>query len=116
MKRRQRIIPVIEPVANTTVDFVTVIGQVYYEQHDNSNIAQKKVGYFLEYIRTRYLLKTNLHDTVFMETLAKKSGAQIMLIQAIFYQVALIQNGQKVDNDDLITLNQNIEQFYFQSS
>lgn len=116
MKRRQRIIPIIEPVANTTVDFVTVVGQVYYEQHDNRNIAQKKVAYFLEHIRTKYHLKTNVHDADFLETLARKSGAQISLIQALFYQVALVQNGQKVDNTDLITLNQNIEQFYFQSS
>ncbi|GAB3907129.1 DUF4350 domain-containing protein [Mucilaginibacter boryungensis] len=116
MKRRQRIIPIIEPVANTTVDFVTVVGQVYYEQHDNRNIAQKKVAYFLEHIRTKYNLKTNVHDAEFMETLANKSGVQVSLIQALFYQVALIQNGHKVDNSDLITLNQNIEQFYFQSS
>jgi hypothetical protein len=116
MKRRQRIIPIIEPVTNTTVDFVTVVGQVYYEQHDNRNIAQKKVAYFLEHIRTKYHLKNNIHDAGFLQTLAKKSGAQISLVQALFYQVALIQNGQKVDNSDLITLNQNIEQFYFQSS
>jgi hypothetical protein len=116
MKRRQRIIPIIEPVANTTVDFVTVVGQVYYEQHDNSNIAQKKVAYFLEHIRTKYLIKTNVHDADFMQTLALKSGAQISLIQALFYQVGLIQNGQKIGNDDLITLNQSIEQFYFQST
>jgi len=95
---------------------VTVVGQVYYEQHDNRNIAQKKVAYFLEHIRTKYHLKTNVHDADFMGTLAKKSGVHVNLIRALFYQVALVQNGQKVANSDLITLNQNIEQFYFQSS
>jgi hypothetical protein len=116
MKRRQRIIPVIEPVTNTTVDFVTVVGQVYYEQHNNSNIAQKKAAYFLEHVRIKYHLKTNVHDSEFIQTLTHKSGVQQKLIQDIFYQLALIQNGQQVSNDDLISFNKNIEQFYFQSS
>jgi hypothetical protein len=111
-KRRQRIIPIIEPVTNTSVEFATIVGQVYYEQRDNSNIAQKKATYFLEYIRTRYNLRTNVLDADFIQTLANKSGVSISLIQALFYQLALIQSGQKVDSDLLIDFNQNIEQFY----
>lgn len=115
-KRRQRIIPIIPPVSNTSVEFATTVGQVYYEQHDNSNIAQKKVTYFLEYIRQRYNLKTSVLDAEFIQTLTKKSGAEFKLVGELFYQVALIQTGGKVSNDDLITLNHNIEQFYHQSS
>src|SRR6185437_7787947 len=54
MKRRQRIIPVIEPLENSTISFVNVVGQVYYEQHDNVNIGNKKIQYFLEHLRTQY--------------------------------------------------------------
>jgi hypothetical protein len=43
IKRRQRIIPVIEPLRNSTLDFVNVVGQVYYEKRDNANIAHKKI-------------------------------------------------------------------------
>ena len=76
MKRRQRIIPVIEPLSNTSVEFANVVGQVYYEQRNNSNIAQKKIAYFLEYIRTRFYLKTNVLDDNFLNALAQKSGVQ----------------------------------------
>ena len=51
IKRRQRIIPVMETPTNSTLDFVTVVGQVYYEKRNNSNIALKKTAYFLEYLR-----------------------------------------------------------------
>lgn len=115
MKRRQRIIPVIEPVANTTVDFARTVGQVYYEQHDNSNIAQKKVTYFLDYIRQRYNLKTNVQNDEFMKTLSLKSGVDIDLIKELFYQSGSIQTGQPVSNALLIAFNQNTEQFYLQS-
>jgi len=115
-KRRQRIIPIIPPVVNTSVEFATTVGQVYYEQRDNNNIAQKKITYFLEHIRQRYHLKTSLLDTEFIETLTHKSGAEPKLVSEIFYQVTLMQHSTKVSNDDLITLNHNIEQFYHQSS
>jgi hypothetical protein len=116
MKRKQRIIPIIPPLANTTVEFAKVVGQVYYEQRDNSNIAQKKAAYFLEFIRTRYNLKTGLMDDSFITVLAQKSGVTTVLVKELFYQIILIQSGHQVSNDMLITLNQNIQQFYIQSS
>ncbi|HEY0273447.1 MAG TPA: DUF4350 domain-containing protein, partial [Chitinophaga sp.] len=57
-KRRQRIIPDIPPLTNTSVEFVTTLGKLYYEHHDNSNLAHKMVQHLLEYIRTRYNLNT----------------------------------------------------------
>jgi len=81
VKRRQRIIPVIEPLKNNTLDFVTVVGQVYYERHDNSNIAHKKITYLLEHWRTRYYLKTSNLDKEFTESLEKKNGLRSHLYQ-----------------------------------
>jgi hypothetical protein len=115
LKRRQRIIPVIEPLTNTTLDFVNVVGQVYYEQRNNSNIAQKKVSYFLEHLRTSYHLNTSVLDDDFINTLSRKSGAAIALIQELVKQIALVRSGQQIGDSELIDLNKNIEQFYLQS-
>ena len=38
MKRKQRIIPVIEPLKNSTVDFVHTVASVYFNAKDNWNI------------------------------------------------------------------------------
>lgn len=115
IKRRQRIIPVIEPLQNTTLDFVNVVGQVYYEQRDNSNIAQKKASYFLEHLRTQYNLKTNLLNNEFVEMLAHKSGVDTQLIQQLLHQVTLVRSGAPVSDTELIDLNKNIERFYQRS-
>ncbi len=112
MKRRQRIIPVIEPVKNASVQFATVVGQVYYEKHNNKNIVEKKISYFLERIRNKYQLKTTIHDTDFMELLAKKSGVELPLIRSIFRQIEKSNSDHLFTDDELITLNSNIEQFY----
>jgi len=46
----------------------------WHEQHNNSNIAQKKVTYFLEHIRTKHFIRTNLLNDDFVDLLAHKSG------------------------------------------
>jgi hypothetical protein len=116
MKRRQRIIPVIEPLANTTVEFANVVGQVYYEQRNNSNIAQKKVAYFLEHIRATYNLHTNVFDEEFVTTLSQKSGVDAVLVKKLIQEVVYVRVPSPISDSELISLNQNIEQFYTQSS
>jgi len=76
VKRAQRVIPVIEPLNNTTLEFVNVVGQVYYEKRNNANIAQKKIQYLLEHLREDYQLKTNKLDSEFAEKLAAKLGVE----------------------------------------
>jgi hypothetical protein len=57
-KRRQRLIPVIKPLKNATVEFVETIGRLYYQGHDPGNLAEKKMTYFLEYLRTKHHVRT----------------------------------------------------------
>jgi hypothetical protein len=115
-KRRQRIIPVIEPLTNTTVEFASVVGQVYYEQRNNSNIAQKKISYFLEHLRAQYNIRTNVLDDEFTQLLAQKSGADLALIRELTGQIIVLRNSKSISDSELIVLNQNIESFYKQSS
>jgi len=110
-KRRQRIIPVIEPLKNTSVDFVKVVGQVYYEQRNNANLAQKKILYFLEYVRTNYYLKTNFLDQEFIDKLAQKTGIERSFTDDLVMHIHYIR-GQRVSDAELIKLNELIEQFY----
>ena len=108
-------IPVIAPLQNSTLEFVNVVGQVYYEQRNNANIAEKVVSYFLEHVRTVYYLKTNLLDQDFITALSLKSGANIQLVQQLVSQFTLVRGGYKITDKELISLNQNIEQFYIQA-
>ena len=115
IKRRQRIIPIIAPLENSTLNFVNVVGQVYYEQHDNRNICDKKIIYFLEYLRSRYYLKTNPLDQSFIGTLAQKTGVDHEFATELVNYINYINIAQQVTNKELIELNNLIEQFYTQS-
>ena len=87
MKRRQRIIPIIEPLRNTTLDFVETVSSVYYSQHDNNSIAKKKIQFWFDHIRQRYYLSTQNTDDKFVEQLQRKSGVSKELIEKILTNI-----------------------------
>ena len=106
MKRRQRIIPVIEPLKNSTVEFANVVGQVYYEQRNNMNIAQKKIIFFYEHIRTNYYLKTTPLDTDFIERLSQKTGIELSFARELISHIKYVLVQHEVTDNELIRLNQ----------
>jgi hypothetical protein len=115
MKRRQRVIPVINPLENATIEFVNVVGQVYYEQRNNGNIAQKKSTYLLEHWRSKYNVSTQKLNGELAQAIAQKSGADVELLNSLITQMTLIRSNNFVSDRELIQFNQNIEHFFKQS-
>ena len=50
-RRRQRVIPVMRNADNRNLDFVKLIGSLYWQQHDNAGLLAKKLAYTSEEIR-----------------------------------------------------------------
>ncbi|QEC66243.1 hypothetical protein FRZ67_02565 [Panacibacter ginsenosidivorans] len=112
MKRRQRIIPVIEPVRNTTLDFVDTVSSVYFSQHDNNSIAAKKIQFWYDHIRTRYYLSPQHADEAFVLQLQRKSGVSKDLIKIILENIKRAEAQPKVTDDLLAQLTSSIDEFY----
>lgn len=112
IKRKQRIIPVIEPLRNTTLDFVDIVGTLYYQTGDHKNIAEKKIIYFLEYIRTAFQIKTNLYDDAFINRISNLSGIDRQKIHDLFYYFADITVKESITQQELLKLNRMIETFH----
>jgi len=110
-KRKQRIIPIIKPLSNTTLEFTETLGRLYFQYKDHKNIADKKITYFLEYIRTRYYLKTENLDSIFLENLNKKSGVSLEKIETLFKHINFIQRQTTISESDLLELNRKMEEF-----
>lgn len=111
MKRRQRIIPVIAPLRNTTLEFVATIGDLYYQNGDHKNIAEKKINYFLERVRSLYGLGTNVLDREFAEALAKKAGRSFDETIALINLVNTIRGEAFISVETLVDLNKKLESF-----
>jgi hypothetical protein len=110
-KRKQRIIPVIKPLANSTLEFVSTIGNLYYQTGDHKNIAEKKITYLLEQIRTAYWLNTNYVDENFIKTLALKSGKSESDIRNLFKAISFVQASTVISSEQLLDLDEKIENF-----
>ncbi|MBC7417496.1 MAG: DUF4350 domain-containing protein [Pedobacter sp.] len=112
LKRRQRIIPLQDSFSNASLEFVQVVGSVYYQNRNNQDIAQKKITYFLAYLRSRYFLQTHKIDKEFSELLVQKTG--IHQVQATYLTKLLreIPQAESLSDHALIDLNQCIENFY----
>ncbi len=109
-KRRQRVVPIITALPNTTLDFTKTIGNLYYQEGDHQNIVDKKIIYFLEKIRNDYLIDTTVLDDNFIKKLHQKTGKNIDDIEKV---VRLINYQRKSYNlsieEDLIEINNAIE-------
>ncbi|GAA4157734.1 hypothetical protein GCM10022217_18090 [Chryseobacterium ginsenosidimutans] len=105
-KRKQRIVPIIEPLKNTSVDFVKSIGNLYLQEGDFHDMMAKKAQYFLNKVRMDLLIDTKNLDEEFAKKLHLKTGKPMEMINEA---IGLIQKGQDpyahVMKEDLAKMN-----------
>jgi hypothetical protein len=111
-KRRQRIIPIIKPLANTTLEFATTIGNLYFQKGDHKNMAEKKIAFFFDQVRNYYFLNPHHHSEGFADILSKKSGHPIDQVKKLLQQINYINTSSTITADSLTSLNKSIEQFW----
>jgi hypothetical protein len=112
IKRKQRIIPIIEPLRNTTLDFVDTIGTLYYQQGSHKEIAEKQINYFLAFLRSAFKIITTVHDDSFITKLSERSGIEREKIRNLFNYISYIKAKQYIHEQELLQLNSMIEDFY----
>lgn len=108
-KRKQRIIPIIPPVRNTTVDFIKTIGNLYYQEGNHHTIIDKKIIYFLEKIRNEYMIDTYSLDDDFVEKLHLKTGKPVDEIRNLVRIIKVHRHKFESTEADAIELNKAIE-------
>lgn len=114
-KRKQRYIEERPPLRNASVDFVKTIGRLYYQRHDNRNLAAKMAAHFLDQIRTRYNLSTAQLDEAFEKKLAFKTGYDGQALHNLLYQVVHLQKMPVVSDEDLMHFSRQLDLFYKQT-
>jgi hypothetical protein len=110
IKRRQRIIPIVRPPQNTTLQFVGTISNMYFQARDHKAIAEKQITFFIDQARTRYYLPTELNDS-FLESLAKKSNVPLEDTRKLFTLIQFIHQSYGISEHTLWDLNQQLEKF-----
>jgi hypothetical protein len=110
-KRKQRPIPVIEPLKNTTLEFVRVIGSLYYQKGDHRDLALKKFLYLQDYLKRYYYINFEQEEKL-MEKIAAKTGVKQNRVEAIFDQYRYFLKVRQIDIEELRIFTERIEEFY----
>jgi hypothetical protein len=108
-KRKQRVIPQITPLKNTTVDFAKTIGNLYYQEGNHDTIIEKKITYFLEHVRNEYNIDTYSLDDKFVEKLHLKTGKPVEDIEKTVSLIKKHRHVFKSTEADVLAINKAIE-------
>jgi len=111
-KRKQRIIPVLERNENTSFEFISTIGRLYFLQNDHKKLCTQKMKLFLSYIRDRYNLNTTNANDEFKKKLVAKSEITPTVIDNIFGFYKNIKTSSFVSEQTLIEFHQKMDEFY----
>lgn len=115
-RRRQRIIPTIRPLPNTTLLFARTVAGLYQQGRNHSLIAEKKVALFLDYLRTRFHEPTpDLSDEAFRERLSLKAGLPRPRIDELVRFINFARTAPTVTDRELLILSRAIHDFKAES-
>ena len=111
-KRKQRIIPVMDPNTNTSLAFLSTIGRLYFIQNNHKKLALQQMKLFRAFLRERYFIQSRDLDEGFMERLAHKSEISKETIGKIILLYKNIRNSSFVSENTLIDFHRLLDGFY----
>ncbi|MDB5033466.1 MAG: hypothetical protein JWQ98_707 [Chlorobi bacterium] len=110
-KRRQRIIPEIRPLPNTTLQFAATVSQLYFQHADHRNIAEKRITYFLDYLRIRFGITSSDLRGDFHRLVASRSGVDEEEVRMVFDRIEQVRRASSLTDQQLMKINAAIEGF-----
>ncbi|MGI9552059.1 MAG: DUF4350 domain-containing protein, partial [Aurantibacter sp.] len=110
-KREQRIIPIIEPLKNSSIEFARTVGTLYHQHRDYSDLIAKKLKYFLEYVRSHFYMDTNTINQQTAKDLAAKSGKPLGETKELIDFIVYLKGKAVHSEQNLIELNKKITAF-----
>lgn len=90
-RRRQRVIPIMSKPANRSLEFIKLIGTLYYQRKDHVNLVRKKFKLFAEELRKTAgvdISDVNTDDSEYL-LLAEKTGMNSDRLKKVIRQIRL---------------------------
>jgi len=115
LKRRQKVIAIVEPLQNTTLQFVEVVGSVYYNSKNHKIIAEEKINSFYELLRAKFSITGRSIDEESILRISKLSTINLAEIKKLLAMLHYVSKQSSITEKELIELNTLIENFYKQN-
>ena len=95
-RRRQRVIPIMSKPANRSLEFIQLIGTLYYQRKDHVDLVRKKFKLFAEELRKTAgvdISDVNTDDREYL-LLAEKTGMNSDRLKKMIRQIRLVLNSE----------------------
>ena len=88
-RRRQRVIPIEKAPENHSLEFIHLVGSLYYHSHERRSLVVRKFTYFAEELRRNGLgdVTDAAEDDVTLPTLARQTGMEEKEIRSLMLQL-----------------------------
>jgi len=110
LRRKQKMIPVLQPNTNTTVSFIQTIAQLYFNKQDHANIGRKMTAHFLDYLRNNFYMPPNMASAEWAAVLSQKTGLASEEANEAVRLMRKAQNAEDFSDADLLRLHGYISQ------
>jgi len=107
-KRRQRVIPVIEPPANDSVVFTKTMGSLYFNTATNKTLAEKKISILKEYLSSNFYVRDISFIEEEVKLITNKTELSKEEVHRLFKMINSITNSPSVSSSQLKVLNKGI--------
>ncbi|MEX1188193.1 MAG: DUF4350 domain-containing protein [Bacteroidia bacterium] len=112
LRRKQKIIPVMEPLRNSSLEFVQATGRLYFLQRNHILLLEMQMKYLLEFIRERYRIKARTASEVSSPLLSNRSGIEENRIQQLFDEYNRLSIYVEISDAEAISFYQLLNHFY----
>ena len=95
-RRRQRVIPIMSKPANRSLEFIQLIGTLYYQRKDHVDLVRKKFKLFAEELRKTAgvdISDVNTDDREYL-LLAEKAGMNSDRLKKVIRQIRLVLHSE----------------------
>ena len=95
-RRRQRVIPIMSKPANRSLEFIQLIGTLYYQRKDHVDLVRKKFKLFAEELRKTAgvdISDVNTDDREY-QLLAEKTGMNCDRLKKVIRQIRLVLHSE----------------------
>lgn len=108
-RRRQRVIPVIKEPENKTIEFITLIGTLYWQRKDHTDLLCKKYIYFAEQLRRTIQvdIEEDADDAKLAQKISDKTGIEKSRIHSLLQRIRPIVKGTQQVNEEEMQLSIN---------
>ncbi len=103
-KRKQRSIPVIEPLKNQTLAFTRTISGMYFEKGEHKEIATKQNLLFLDYVRNVLRTPTDHLDEKTLIDISARSNNDLEDTKILFRYFDELNRKSKIEKEELVRL------------